>query len=108
MPAIRRFDADVVDQRSVNLRINRRRPEAKALEAVVHGDRGSCRIADRRIEEIDLPDGAIIGAVVRGDEVIMAHHDTHIKAGDHVIVFVSDKKLLPRVEKLFQVGAGFL
>ena len=85
-----------------------RRGAAEALEAVVHGDRGSCRIADRRIEEIDLPDGAIIGAVVRGDEVIMAHHDTHIKAGDHVIVFVSDKKLLPRVEKLFQVGAGFL
>jgi len=85
-----------------------RRGAAEALEAVVHGDRGSCRVADRRIEEIDLPAGAMIGAVVRGEEVVMAHHDTHILPGDHVIVFVCDKKLLPRVEKLFQVGAGFL
>jgi trk system potassium uptake protein len=46
--------------------------------------------------------------VVRGDEVIMAHHDTMIRAGDHVIVFVSDKKTLPRVERLFQVGVGFV
>lgn len=85
-----------------------RRGAAEALEAVVHGDRRSCRVVDRRIEEIDLPSGAMIGAVVRGEEVIMAHHDTFIQSGDHVIVFVSDKKLLPRVEKFFQVGAGFL
>jgi trk system potassium uptake protein TrkA len=85
-----------------------RRGAAEALEAVVHGDRESCKVTDRRVEEIDLPPGTTIGAVVRGDEVIMAHHDTLIRAEDHVIVFVSDKKTLPRVEKLFQVSAGFL
>ena len=47
-------------------------------------------------------------ALVRGDEVIMAHHDTQVKTGDHAIVFVTDKKTLPKVEKLFQVGVGFL
>ena len=85
-----------------------RRGAAEALEAVVHGDRESCRVTDRRIEEIDLPPGTTIGAVVRGDQVIMAHHDTLIRPEDHVIVFVADKKNLPRVEKLFQVSAGFL
>ncbi len=85
-----------------------RRGAAEALEAVVHGDRASCRVTGRRIEEIELPPGTLIGAVVRGDEVLMAHHDTPIEAEDHVIVFVSDKKTLPRVEKLFQVSAGFL
>jgi trk system potassium uptake protein TrkA len=85
-----------------------RRGAAEALEAVVHGDRDSCRVAGRRIEEIELPPGTLIGAVVRGEEVLMAHHDTEILAKDHVIVFVSDKKTLPRVEKLFQVSAGFL
>ena len=85
-----------------------RRGAAEALEAVVHGDRESCRVTDRRVDEIDLPAGTTIGAVVRGDQVIMAHHDTMIRAGDHVIVFVSDKKTLPRVERLFQVGVGFL
>jgi trk system potassium uptake protein TrkA len=85
-----------------------RRGAAEALEAVVHGDRESCRLTGRRIEEIELPPGSLIGAVVRGDTVIMAHHDTLIESGDHVIVFVADKKTLPLVEKLFQVGARFL
>jgi trk system potassium uptake protein len=85
-----------------------RRGAAEALEAVVHGDRESCKVTDRRVDEIDLPPGSTIGAVVRGSDVIMAHHDTVIRAEDHVIVFVTDKKTLPRVEKLFQVSAGFL
>lgn len=85
-----------------------RRGAAEALEAVVHGDRDSCRLTGRRVDEIELPAGATIGAVVRGGDVMMAHHDTRIEAEDHVIVFVTDKKTLPRVEKLFQVGARFL
>ena len=85
-----------------------RRGAAEALEAVVHGDRDTCRLTGRRVEEIELPAGTTIGAVVRGGEVLMAHHDTRIEAEDHVIVFVTDKKTLPRVEKLFQVGARFL
>ena len=85
-----------------------RRGAAEALEAVVHGDRESCKLTDRRVDEIDLPPGTTIGAVVRGNEVIMAHHDTVIRAEDHVIVFVTDKKLLPRVEKMFQVGVRFV
>jgi trk system potassium uptake protein len=85
-----------------------RRGAAEALEAVVHGDRESCSCVGRRIDEIDLPKGATIAAVVRGDEVIMAHHDTVIQGEDHVIIFVTDKKTLPKVEKLFQVGVGFV
>jgi trk system potassium uptake protein len=85
-----------------------RRGVAEALEAVVHGDHDSCRCIGRKIEEIDLPRGAAIGAIVRGDKVIMAHHDTVVQAEDHVIVFVTDKKLLPKVEKLFEVSVGFL
>jgi trk system potassium uptake protein TrkA len=85
-----------------------RRGAAEALEAVVHGDRESCRVTGRLVEEIDLPPGATIGAIVRDGKVHMAHHDTRIEAEDHVIVFVTDKKTLPRVEKLFQVGARFL
>jgi trk system potassium uptake protein TrkA len=85
-----------------------RRGAAEALEAVVHGDKESCRVIDRRVDEIELPPGTTIGALVRADEVVMAHHDTVIRAEDHVIVFVTDKKLLPKVEKLFQVSARFL
>jgi trk system potassium uptake protein TrkA len=85
-----------------------RRGAAEALEAVAHGDRNSSPLTGRRVEEIELPAGSLIGAVVRGDEVWMAHHDTLIQPEDHVILFVADKQILPRVEKLFQVGARFL
>ena len=62
----------------------------------------------RRIDEIKLPEGAAIGALVRGDEVIMAHHDVVIKAEDHLILFLLDKKKIHEVEKLFQVAVTFI
>jgi len=85
-----------------------RRGAAEAIEAIVHGDSRSSPVVGRPVEKIGLPPGTTIGAVVRGQDVIMAHHDTVIEAEDHVIVFVADKKTLPRVEKLFQVGVRFL
>ena len=84
-----------------------RRGAAEVLELVVHGDRQSSRVVGRRIDEIDLPRGATIGAIVRGEEVIMGHHDLVIEAEDHVIVFVIDKVMVRKVEKLFQVKIGF-
>ncbi len=84
-----------------------RRGAAEALELVVHGDAQSSKIVGRRIDEIDLPKGATIGAIVRDQQVIMGHHDRVIKADDHVIVFVINKKMIGKIEKLFQVGLGF-
>jgi len=84
-----------------------RRGAAEVLELVSHGDRQSSRVVGRRIDEIDLPKGATIGAIVRGNDVIMGHHDTVIEAEDHVIVFVIDKRMVKKVEKLFQVSIGF-
>ncbi len=84
-----------------------RRGAAEALELVVHGDRQSSRVVGRRIDEIDLPKGATIGAVVRGDEVMMGHRDLVIEADDHVIVFVINKPMVKKIEKLFQVSLGF-
>jgi trk system potassium uptake protein TrkA len=85
-----------------------RRGAAEALEAVVHGDSKSGPLVGKKIEDIELPKGTTIAAIVRGEEVIMAHHDTVVQAEDHVIIFVTNKKLVPKVEKLFQVGVGFV
>ena len=79
-----------------------RRGAAEALEAIVHGDERSSRVVGKRVEEIKLPDGALIGAIVRGDKVIMAHHDTVVQCDDHVIVFLSDRRHVEAVERLFQ------
>jgi trk system potassium uptake protein TrkA len=85
-----------------------RRGAAEAIEAVAHGDRKTSKVVGRRIEEIKLPPGSSIGAIVRGDEVIVAHHDSVIQAEDHVILFLVDKKYTRDVERLFQVGVSFL
>jgi trk system potassium uptake protein TrkA len=89
-----------------------RRGAAEALELIAHGDMKLSRVIGRRVEQLDLPRGVTIGAIVRsrGDDhqVLIAHHDTVIEAGDHVIVFVVNKHMVASVEKLFQVDVGFI
>jgi len=84
-----------------------RRGAAEAIEAVAHGDRSSSKVVGRTIDEIKLPKGTTIGAIVRGEKVIIAHHDTVIEIDDHVILFLADKKCIQEVERLFQVGVTF-
>jgi trk system potassium uptake protein TrkA len=78
-----------------------RRGAAEALEAVVHGDASTSRVVGKTVEQIELPEGTSIGAIVRGDEVMMAHHDTVVQEGDHVILFLSDRRHLEAVERVF-------
>ena len=85
-----------------------RRGAAEAIEAVAHGDSRTSRVVGRRIEQINLPEGATIGAVVRGEEVMMAHHDTLIETDDHLIIFMQDRRKTVEVEKLFQVSVTFM
>ncbi|EXJ15406.1 Trk system potassium transporter TrkA [Imhoffiella purpurea] len=85
-----------------------RRGAAEAIEAIAHGDKMSSKVVGRRIGELRLPKGASIGALVRGDAVIIAHNDTLIESEDHVILFLQDKRRIAEVERLFQVGVTFL
>lgn len=85
-----------------------RRGAAEAIEAIAHGDRKSSRVVGRAIQDIKLPPGTNIGAIVRQGEVLVAHHDTVIEAEDHVILFLVDKTRVRDVERLFQVSATFL
>ncbi|OUW04221.1 MAG: Trk system potassium transport protein TrkA [Betaproteobacteria bacterium TMED156] len=88
-----------------------RRGAAEALEIIVHGDKKTSKVVDRRIDEIDLPSEAFLGAIVRDKEetkeVLIAHHDVIIRNNDHLIVFVSDRKIIPNIEKLFTVAPSF-
>lgn len=82
---------------------------AEAIEAIAHGDEKTSKVVGRSIENIKLPRGANIAAIVRGDQVLMAHHDTVIQADDHVILFITERKrALKKVEQLFQVSVGYL
>ena len=78
-----------------------RRGSAEALEAVVHGPEERSRVVGRSIGELDLPEGAVIVALVRNERVIIAHHDTKIEPEDHVIMFLSDRRQIDAVQRLF-------
>ena len=84
-----------------------RRGAAEAIEAIAHGNKTSSRVVGRRVEEIQLPPSTTIGAIVREDEVLMPRSDVVVQSGDHVILFVMDKRHIQDVERLFQVGLGF-
>jgi trk system potassium uptake protein TrkA len=84
-----------------------RRGAAEAIELVARGDAYSSKVVGRRLEEIPLPEGVTIGAIVRGEQVLIAHHDLLVEPDDHVILFLVDKQKIGAVEKLFAVGFGF-
>ncbi|MEX0447028.1 Trk system potassium transporter TrkA [Xenorhabdus sp. SGI246] len=85
-----------------------RRGVAEAIEAIAHGDEHTSKVVGRKIGDIKLPSGTTIGAIVRGEEVIIANDYSIIQQGDHVIMFITDKKFVPEVEKLFQPSPFFL
>ena len=84
-----------------------RRGAAEAIEAVAHGDRATSKLVGRTLRDIQFPPGATIGAIMRDDKLLRIRGDLAIEEGDHLIIFVIDKRRIADVEKLFQVSATF-
>ncbi len=84
-----------------------RRGAAEALEVIAHGDARSSKVVGKRLDEIEKIEGSSIGAIVRGDEVLIAHRYLVVEPEDHLIVFLTDKSKIKQVERLFQVGFSF-
>ena len=85
-----------------------RRGAAEALEMTAHGDPKTSKVVGRRLDELDLPPGATVGAILRGDQVIIAHRHVVVEEDDHVILFLTDPSKISLVEKLFVVGGSFI
>tara|TARA_B100001094_G_scaffold333359_1_gene411076 strand:- start:14864 stop:16270 length:1407 start_codon:yes stop_codon:yes gene_type:complete len=83
-----------------------RRGAAEAIEIIARGNAESSKVVGRQIDQIKLPPGVTIGAVIRDDEVLIAHDKTVIETDDHVVIFLVDKKFITEVEKLFQLSAS--
>lgn len=60
----------------------------------------NARVTRTQVKDINLPKGATIGGLVRGDEGILVTGDTQIQAGDHVVVFCL-ASMIKRLEKYF-------
>ncbi|WP_116131748.1 Trk system potassium transporter TrkA [Tropicimonas sp. IMCC34043] len=77
--------------------------EAEIIEAQVLS---TSPISGRLIREIEFPEGALLGAIRRGDEVLRPVGSTRVHDGDIVLIFaLSDD--VPRVEQLLQVSIDF-
>ena len=85
-----------------------RRGAAEALEITAHGDPKTSKVVGRRLDELDLPPGTTVGAILRGDQVIIAHRHVVVEEDDHVILFLTDPSKISLVEKLFVVGGSFI
>ncbi|NOU13055.1 MAG: Trk system potassium transporter TrkA, partial [Methylococcaceae bacterium] len=75
---------------------------AEAIEAVAHNMDGVNSVVGRRVDAIDFPEGIVMGALIRNQQVISIHHETLFEEGDHVVMFAMDKKLVGNIEKKFQ------
>ena len=85
-----------------------RRGAAEALEITAHGSPKTSKVVGRRLDELDLPSGTTVGAILRGNGVIIAHGHVVVEEDDHVILFLTDPSKISLVEKLFVVGGSLI
>jgi trk system potassium uptake protein TrkA len=71
-----------------------------AAEVIEYYTGDNAKITHKQIKDIHIPKGALLGAVVRGDEFFIPVGGSQIKAGDKVVVFAMPTAL-KEVEKLF-------
>jgi len=75
---------------------------AEAIEAVAHKGNGENSVVGRKVDTVKLPEGIVLGALIRNNDAISIHHDTVFEEGDHVVMFTLDKSLVPSIEEKFR------
>ena len=86
-----------------------RPPGVTSLATLEHGNAEVLEIVmptaspvlGRPLKDIDVPEGAVIGIIVRGSEVVIPSGEDHLEAGDHVIVFALPEAI-PRIERFLK------
>ncbi len=71
--------------------------QGRMMEFVVNQ---KTRLVDKPLSKVKLPKQILIGAIVRGDDLIIPKGDTKLKVGDHVVIF-STMSVFTEVKKLF-------
>ncbi|MEM9901061.1 MAG: Trk system potassium transporter TrkA [Pseudomonadota bacterium] len=77
--------------------------EAEVIEAQVLS---TSSIAGQIIRDIEFPEGALLAAIKRDDEVIRPKGTTRVREGDIVLIFAMSPDV-PEVERLLQVSIDF-
>lgn len=90
------------------VKIHRLHEEAEAIELIIYGDENTSNVIGRRLDELELPQSALIAAIVRGESVHIARPDFVFAEGDHVILLTLKRRDVKHVEGLFQVNFNYL
>ncbi|WP_418591990.1 Trk system potassium transporter TrkA [Ponticoccus sp. (in: a-proteobacteria)] len=77
--------------------------EAEVIEAEVMS---TSPISGSLIREIDFPEGVLVGAVGRGDQMLKPTGALRIEEGDKIVIFALSGDV-PEVERLLQVSIDF-
>ena len=77
--------------------------EAEVIEAQVLS---TSPISGQRIQDIDFPEGVLVGAIEQDGKIISARGNTRIMEGDTVLIFALTADV-PEVERLLQVSVDF-
>lgn len=78
------------------------RGAAEAIELIAHGDQQTSKVIGRSLSDIKFPAGVTVGALARGNKILIAKDELVIEPEDHVILFLVDKKRVSEVERLFR------
>jgi len=73
--------------------------QAEVMEAVAQEASG---IVGKPLKKISFPKGALVTAIMRGDQVIIPSGDSVIEPDDRIIVFAR-KKAVPKLEKIVAI-----
>lgn len=77
--------------------------EAEIIQAEVLS---TSPMAGQKLRDIDFPEGVLVGAVRKGDEVLRPDSDLRIEAGDVVAIFAMAADV-PELERLLQVSFDY-
>ena len=77
--------------------------EAELIEAQVLG---TSSLAGKILKDIDWPEGVLVGAIMKGNEINIAKSSTILEEGDIITVFYNSK-VVNQVEKMLEVGINF-
>ena len=77
--------------------------EAEVIEAEVLS---TSPLAGQRINDVDFPEGVLVGGIRKGEDVKRPKGNTRIDEGDVVAIFALAKDV-PEVERLLQVSIDF-
>ena len=78
-----------------------RRGAAESIEVIAKKSTQGEGVVGKQLGEIEVPIGVTIGAIIRDNKAKIAHDDVILREHDHVILFLTNKHLLPDIQQIF-------